>query len=210
MRQKLLSAGKVSSNPVGPSCDSSAHNRLISTYWQVSIGTMSGSHPVTAKKSLQNKRFGLWHWTKMIRQFDYNYASLSRHAGPRIGGYIDSPMRKSVQSWPSAKDGSPLLKRRGLNGVPMVNLEFLPVILENNQTGRNETISSISEAAAFLLNGWPKKRSSLHLEARVACYEAQSGIVSVSAARTIFVEAAIEANIYVGQEPPAILDQRRN
>jgi hypothetical protein len=92
----------------------------------------------------------------------------------------------------------------------MANLEFLPVILENNQTGRSETISSISEAAAFLLNGWPKKKSSLHLEARVACYEAQSGIVSVNAARMIFVEAAIEANIYVGEEPSTIVNQGQN
>lgn len=87
----------------------------------------------------------------------------------------------------------------------MVNLEFLPVVLENNQTGQTETISSISEAAAFLLNGWPKKKSSLHLEARVACYEAQSGLVSIDAARLIFVEAAIEADIFVSQELPAAL-----
>ncbi|EJM99608.1 DUF982 domain-containing protein [Phyllobacterium sp. YR531] len=82
----------------------------------------------------------------------------------------------------------------------MVSSVFQSVTLENSQIGRVETVSSIDEAAAFLLGGWPKKKSPLHLEARVACYEAQSGLVSIEAARSIFIEAAIEANIYIQQE----------
>ncbi|EJM98159.1 DUF982 domain-containing protein [Phyllobacterium sp. YR531] len=79
----------------------------------------------------------------------------------------------------------------------MGNLAFQPVIVESNLFGRNETIASIRDAAAFLLSGWPKKKASLYMEARVLCYEAQTGIGSVDAARLIFVEAAIEADIYV-------------
>ncbi len=85
-------------------------------------------------------------------------------------------------------------------GLIMANFEFLPVVLENNQIGQTEIVSSVSEAAAFLLLGWPRKKSPTHLEARVACYEARSGLVSVEYARKIFVEAAIEADIYAGEE----------
>jgi hypothetical protein len=79
----------------------------------------------------------------------------------------------------------------------MTNLTFQPVIVESNLFGRNETIASIRDATSFLLSGWPKKKASLYMEARVLCYEAQSGIATVEAARHIFVEAAIEADIYV-------------
>ncbi|MEP7455028.1 DUF982 domain-containing protein [Phyllobacterium sp. SB3] len=79
----------------------------------------------------------------------------------------------------------------------MNHLTFQPVVVESNNFGRKETITSISDAAAFLLSGWPRKKASLYMEARVLCYEAQSGIASVDAARLIFVEAAIEADIYV-------------
>lgn len=79
----------------------------------------------------------------------------------------------------------------------MVDLTFQSVIVENNQVGTIETVSSIREAAAFLLAGWPRKKASLYMEARVACYEAQVGLVSADTARLIFVEAALEADIYV-------------
>ncbi|MEP7452947.1 DUF982 domain-containing protein [Phyllobacterium sp. SB3] len=82
----------------------------------------------------------------------------------------------------------------------MVNHVFQSITLKNSQIGRMETISSIGEAEAFLLSGWPRKKSPLHLEARVACYEAQSGLVSVETARLIFVEAAIEADIFIPEE----------
>ncbi|MEP7453489.1 DUF982 domain-containing protein [Phyllobacterium sp. SB3] len=79
----------------------------------------------------------------------------------------------------------------------MNSLSFHPVIVESNHFGRNETIASIRDAAAFLLSGWPKKKAPLYMEARVLCYEAQSGIASVDAARLTFIKAAIEADIYV-------------
>ena len=79
----------------------------------------------------------------------------------------------------------------------MVSLKFQSIVVENNQVGMIETVSSIREATAFLLTGWPRKKASLYMEARVACYEAQVGLVSVDAARLIFVEAALEADIYV-------------
>lgn len=79
----------------------------------------------------------------------------------------------------------------------MTNLTFQPVVVESNHFGKNETITSIRDAASFLLSGWPKKKASLYMEARVLCYEAQSVIASVEAARLVFVEAAIEADIYV-------------
>jgi hypothetical protein len=79
----------------------------------------------------------------------------------------------------------------------VLNSPFQPVIVECNYPGKYETISSVREAAAFLMSGWPKKKASLYFEARVLCYEAQNGLASVDRARLGFVEAAIEADIYV-------------
>ena len=79
----------------------------------------------------------------------------------------------------------------------MPDLSFQSIIVESNQLGKHETISSIRDAPAFLLSGWPRKKASLYMEARVMCYEAQSGLASVDDARLTFVEAAIEADIYV-------------
>ncbi|MHC1549450.1 DUF982 domain-containing protein [Phyllobacterium sp. K27] len=180
------------------------NNKLISTYKQVVRAARFWSRRWPGNKLFQTGNFVLWHSAEEYQKFDRIDASLPRHGGKSIAS-ISTHQCENHISLGRQPGRKPLTKNRGINGVLMAKLEFPPVVLENSQIGRTETISSISQAAAFLLNGWPKKKSPAHLEARVACYEAQSGLVSVDAARVVFVEAAIEADIYVGQKPPATL-----
>ncbi|WP_245425171.1 DUF982 domain-containing protein [Phyllobacterium brassicacearum] len=59
-------------------------------------------------------------------------------------------------------------------------------------------LRSQRRAVAFLLSEWPGKRGRLHGLARQACLEALEGNVAGDLARTAFVDAAREADIYKG------------
>jgi Protein of unknown function (DUF982) len=79
----------------------------------------------------------------------------------------------------------------------MENVYFKSVTVESAYPGKRRNISSVATAVEFLLNEWPEKRGKLHGLARQACLEALDGTVTGDMARSAFLEAAAEANIYV-------------
>jgi hypothetical protein len=79
----------------------------------------------------------------------------------------------------------------------MENVHFKSVTVESLFPGKLRTIASVAEAAEFLLNEWPGKRGRLHGLAQQACLEAMDGSATGDMARSVFVEAAKEADIYV-------------
>jgi hypothetical protein len=79
----------------------------------------------------------------------------------------------------------------------MQNVYFKSVTVESAYPGKLRNISSVATAVEFLLNEWPEKRGRLHGLARQACLEALDGTVTGDMARSAFLEAAAEANIYV-------------
>lgn len=82
----------------------------------------------------------------------------------------------------------------------MENIRFeTPVIVKVDPAG-TMPIYTAKEAAAFLLNNWPGKRSPKHRAALQACSDAVSGDKPAMAARRAFVVAAREANIFVKDE----------
>lgn len=66
--------------------------------------------------------------------------------------------------------------------------------------GKTRNISSVDEAAEFLLEDWPVKRSRKLTAARQACLDAIRGKITCTVARNVFIEAAKEADIYIGQQ----------
>jgi hypothetical protein len=80
----------------------------------------------------------------------------------------------------------------------MENIHFPAVTVETTRIGQLRNITSVTQAAAFLLSEWPGKRGRLHGLARQACLEALEGNVAGDLARTAFVDAAREADIYKG------------
>ncbi|MEK1853445.1 MAG: DUF982 domain-containing protein [Phyllobacterium sp.] len=79
----------------------------------------------------------------------------------------------------------------------MENVYFKSVTVESAHPGKLRNISSVATAAEFLLNEWPGKRGRLHGLARQACLEAMDGTGTGDIARSAFLDAATEANIYV-------------
>ncbi|CAN7677152.1 DUF982 domain-containing protein [Phyllobacterium sp. LjRoot231] len=59
---------------------------------------------------------------------------------------------------------------------------------------------SIGEAAEFLLYHWPLAHGEKLSAARQACIDALHGKITCTRARAAFIEAAKEADIYVGQQ----------
>lgn len=84
-----------------------------------------------------------------------------------------------------------------LRSSTMENVHFRSVTVESLFPDRLRTIASVAEAAEFLLNEWPGKRGRLHGLAQLACLEAMDGSATGDTARSVFIEAAKEADIYV-------------
>ena len=78
----------------------------------------------------------------------------------------------------------------------MENIHFPAVTVETTRIGQLRNITSVTQAAAFLLSEWPGERGRLHGLARQPCLEAIVGNVSADLARTAFVDAAKDADIY--------------
>jgi hypothetical protein len=79
----------------------------------------------------------------------------------------------------------------------MENVHFKSVTVESLFPNKLRTIHSVAEAAEFLLNEWPGKRGRLHGLAQQACLEAMDGSATGDMARSVFVDAAKHADIYV-------------
>ncbi|CAN7410414.1 DUF982 domain-containing protein [Phyllobacterium sp. LjRoot231] len=82
----------------------------------------------------------------------------------------------------------------------MRNLPFPYVTVLTGDADKTRNISSIDEAAEFLLYHWPLPIGEKLSAARQACIEALHGKITCTRARDTFIEAAKEADIYVGQQ----------
>ena len=79
----------------------------------------------------------------------------------------------------------------------MENPQFPAVTVETTEDDKLQNVTSVRQAAAFLVNGWPANRGQAHVMARMACIAALDGHGSSSKARAAFIAAAKEARIYV-------------
>jgi hypothetical protein len=82
----------------------------------------------------------------------------------------------------------------------MRNLPFPYVTIETDHLGRVCNVSSVEEAAEYLMMYWPIKTGPKLAAARQACLDALAGTIMCTAAREAFIEAAKEAGIYVRQQ----------
>lgn len=74
---------------------------------------------------------------------------------------------------------------------------FRPLTLRR-QGRRPKTISTVDEASEFLKHNWPKARCGpVCQRAKIACSAALEGAMTADEARSVFIEAAIEANMIV-------------
>lgn len=80
----------------------------------------------------------------------------------------------------------------------MRNLPFPYVTVLTGNGDKIRNISSIEEAAEFLLYHWPLARGEKLSAARLACIDALHGKIICTAARDAFNEAAREAHIMSG------------
>jgi hypothetical protein len=79
--------------------------------------------------------------------------------------------------------------------MPMPNISFASVTVELAHGGKPRTITSVEQAADFLMIDWPIERGRLHGLARQACRDALEGNLSGAEARAAFINAAREADI---------------
>ncbi|UXN67473.1 DUF982 domain-containing protein (plasmid) [Phyllobacterium sp. A18/5-2] len=84
----------------------------------------------------------------------------------------------------------------------MRDLRFPCVTIETESLGGTRNISSVEEAADFLAMYWPIKTGEKFVEAKRACIDALNGRIMCTAARSAFIEAAKEADIYVAEKRP--------
>jgi hypothetical protein len=79
----------------------------------------------------------------------------------------------------------------------MPNIYFPSVTVEAAHDGKSRTITSVLQAADFLMNDWPPNRRRLHGLARQACLDALEGSLTAAEARAVFIDAARDAKILV-------------
>ncbi|MBQ9353993.1 MULTISPECIES: DUF982 domain-containing protein [unclassified Phyllobacterium] len=79
----------------------------------------------------------------------------------------------------------------------MKDAQFKPVTVESLHSFKLRNIGSVAEAAEFLSSDWPGERGRIYLLARMACNEAMEGHASPAMARSVFVQATMDADIYV-------------
>jgi hypothetical protein len=84
----------------------------------------------------------------------------------------------------------------------MKRFTTLVVVEDPDRAGLLRRVGSVREAAEVLLGHWPKEgRGPMFLEALRACHEALAGNRKTEGARQAFIEAALEAGIYVREVP---------
>jgi hypothetical protein len=74
---------------------------------------------------------------------------------------------------------------------------FPPVTIESHRLGKPKNICSVTEAAEFLLMKWPIHEGQKLKVARQRCFDALNGKASAADARSAFIAAAKEADIFV-------------
>jgi hypothetical protein len=77
----------------------------------------------------------------------------------------------------------------------MPSISFPSVTVEAANGGKPCTITSVEQAADFLINNWQPDPGRLHSLARQACIDALEGNLSGAEARAVFIDAAREADI---------------
>jgi hypothetical protein len=82
----------------------------------------------------------------------------------------------------------------------MRDLPFPYVTVLTDTRGNTRNISSVEEAAEWLFMYWPIKKGEKLMEARQACRDALAGRITCTEVRNAFIEAAREANIYIGHK----------
>ena len=84
----------------------------------------------------------------------------------------------------------------------MTRFTTLVVVEDPDRAGLLRRVGSVREAAEALLGHWPKEgRGPMFFEALRACHEALAGKLMTEEARQAFIEAALEAGIYVREVP---------
>ncbi|PIO46783.1 hypothetical protein B5P45_03010 [Phyllobacterium zundukense] len=82
----------------------------------------------------------------------------------------------------------------------MRNRPFPYVTIMTERVGRMHNVSSVEEAAEWLVMYWPRKHGEKLEAARRACLDCLEGTVTCTAARDAFIDAAKEADIYIRQQ----------
>lgn len=81
--------------------------------------------------------------------------------------------------------------------LSMRDLPFPYVTILTGVPGNKRNICSVAEAAEWLVMYWPIKEGKKLIEARQACRDALAGRITCTKARSAFIEAAREADIYI-------------
>lgn len=82
-------------------------------------------------------------------------------------------------------------------------LPFHHVTISAGHGVRMQTIASVEEAAEFLTQHWPEEKGRKFRSARQICLDAMAGRETAKHARSAFVAAAKEADIYVAERTPS-------
>ncbi|MBB3146732.1 hypothetical protein FHS21_003148 [Phyllobacterium trifolii] len=64
---------------------------------------------------------------------------------------------------------------------------------------KTQIVSSVEQAAGVLVFRWPHKDGPYYKRALRTCMDAYAGRSSIDCARTAFIDAALEVDIYVSQ-----------
>jgi hypothetical protein len=86
--------------------------------------------------------------------------------------------------------------------LSMRALPFHHVTIMTEPAGRILNVASVEEAAEFLLQHWPDEWGRKYQTARQTCLEALAGREATRHARSAFIAAAKEADIYVKERTP--------
>ncbi|WP_436120190.1 DUF982 domain-containing protein [Phyllobacterium sp. LjRoot231] len=81
-------------------------------------------------------------------------------------------------------------------------LPFHHVTIMTQPGGQILNVASVEEATEFLMQHWPEEKGRKYKAARQICVEALDGRVTPRHARSAFVAAAKEADIYVRERTP--------
>ncbi|WP_417021044.1 DUF982 domain-containing protein [Candidatus Phyllobacterium onerii] len=85
----------------------------------------------------------------------------------------------------------------------MRELPFQHVTVLKQPGGTVEHISSVNAAADFLLSNWPDDKGKKYRAARQTCLDALNGTGTARHARSTFVAALKEADIFVSERTPS-------
>ncbi|MBZ3695416.1 MULTISPECIES: DUF982 domain-containing protein [Phyllobacterium] len=79
----------------------------------------------------------------------------------------------------------------------MRKFPFESVTVETKKIGAYRNITSVEEAAEFLLTDWPARHGPTYLAARQVSLDTMEGTRTIDEARAAFIEAAKAADIFI-------------